>query len=212
MKNTKKFLSIALLLLLVNAASSAEIAKSRFKITENPAEFTVDYIVTPDMTLVESKENPDVAVARTYSVKKGNEEGEIRYSLFTDIGEADGKEKMQAYIWSLMCTMNMAGYEFPQEKLTPYGDNDVKGEFNGDYGFNAFIKQPKSEYADGFNYIYADFFYKKGQGLVIRAFLFKDISFVGINPDGTVKADSALFTNYDSFKFFESKADYPEEK
>ena len=210
MKITKKFISLAVLFVLVAAVSSAEIAKNRFKITENPAEFTVDYIVTPDMTLVDSKENNDVAVTRTYSVKKGKEEGEIRYSLFTDIGEPDGKEKMQAYIWSLMCTMNMAGYEFPQKNLTPYGDNDVKGEFNGDYGFNAFIRQPKSEYADGFNYIYADFFYKKGQGLVIRAFLFKDISFVGLNPDGSVKPNSALFSNYDSFRFYDSKEAYPQ--
>ena len=64
-------------------------------------------------------------------------------------------------------------------------------------------KVPKSVYAEGYNYIYADFFYNQGQGLVIRAFLFKDISFVGVNDDGTVKPDSAMFTNYDSIKFFD---------
>lgn len=194
---------ITILLLLAAATTFAEMAKMRFTITQSPEEFNINYIETPDMTLIESKENPDIAVTRTYKIKKGDEEGELRYSLFTDTGTDESNAKMQAYIWSLVCTKNIAGYDFPSKGLTPYGDNDVKGEFNGDCGFNAFIKSPTSEYAEGYNYIYADFFYKKGQGLVVRSFLFKDISFAGVNPDGTAKPDSALFTNYDSFKFFD---------
>lgn len=193
---------ISIILLLAATSSFAEIAKMRFKLTESTEEFNINYIETPDMTLIESKENPDVAVTRTYKIKKGNEEGELRYSLFTDTGTDDSNAKMQAYIWALVCTKNMAGYDFPSKSLTPYGDNDVKGEFNGDYGFNAFIKSPKSVYSEGYNYIYADFFYKIGQGLVVRTFLFKDISFTGVNDDGSIKSDSAMFTNYDSFKFF----------
>lgn len=196
---------ISIFLILAAAASYAEMAKMRFKLTESTDEFNINYIETPDMTLIESKENPDVAVTRTYKIKKGNEEGELRYSLFTETGTDDSNAKMQAYIWALVCTKNMAGYDFPSKGLTPYGDNDVKGEFNGDYGFNAFIKSPKSVYAEGYNYIYADFFYKIGQGLVVRTFLFKDISFTGVNDDGSIKPDSAMFTNYDSFKFIDCK-------
>lgn len=196
----KQIASILLILLAVSAFS--EIAKMRFKITESPEEFNINYIETPDMTLIESKDNPDVTVTRAYKIKKGAEEGEIRYSLFTDTAADDSDAKMQAYVWTIMCINNMAGYEFPVKKITPYADNDVKGEFNGDYGFNALIQSPKSAYAEGYNYIYADFFYKVGQGLVIRTFLFKDFSFVGVNEDGTVRPDSAMFTNYDSFKFY----------
>ena len=32
------------------------------------------------------------------------------------------------------------------------------------------------------------------------------------NPDGTLREDSALFTNYDSFKFYDSKELYPANK
>lgn len=200
---------ITILFLLGAVTSFAEIEKIHFKITETPNEFNINYIETPDMSLIESKENPDISITRTYKIKKGTEEGELRYSLFTDTGTDDSNAKMQTYIWALTCTKNMAGYDFPSKELTPYGDNDVKGEFNGTYGFNAFIKTPKSTYAEGYNYIYVDFFYKQGQGIVTRAFLIKDFSFIGINDDGSVKPDSALFTNYDSFKFFDSKKDYP---
>ena len=206
----KKIISSFLFLITIASLSFAEIAKSRFKITENIQEFDIKYIFTRDMQQIETQENPDISVFTAFKIKKGNEEGELRYSLFTDINETDfTNAKMQAYIWSLMCAKNMAGYDFPSNKLTQYGDNDVKGEFNGDYGFNAYITNPKSKYAEDYNYIYADFFYKKGQGLVVRAFLFKDISFVGLNSDGTVREDSALFTNYDSFKFYDSKELYP---
>ena len=206
----KKLALFSCVFLAMSFCLHAEIAQSRFKITENSKDFDINYIVTRDMQQIESKENPDVSVFKTFKIKKGNEEGELRYSLFTDIDETDfTNAKMQSYIWALVCTKNIAGYDFPSNKLTSYGDNDVKGEFNGDYGFNAYITNPKSKYAEGYNYIYADFFYKKGQGLVLRAFLFKDFSFFGINPDGTVRADSALFTNYDSFKFYDSKELYP---
>lgn len=42
----------------------------RFKLTESTDEFNINYIETPDMTLIESKEKPDVAVTRTYKIKK----------------------------------------------------------------------------------------------------------------------------------------------
>ena len=63
---------ITILLLLAAASTFAEMAKMRFTITQSPEEFNIDYIETPDMTLVESKENPDIAVTRTYKIKKGD--------------------------------------------------------------------------------------------------------------------------------------------
>lgn len=61
---------IPIILLLAATSSFAEVAKMRFKLTESMAEFNINYIETPDMTLIESKEKPDVAVTRTYKIKK----------------------------------------------------------------------------------------------------------------------------------------------
>lgn len=61
---------ISIILLLAATSSFAEVAKMRFKLTESTDEFNINYIETPDMTLIESKEKPDVAVTRTYKIKK----------------------------------------------------------------------------------------------------------------------------------------------
>lgn len=56
---------ISIILLLAATSSFAEMAKMRFRLTQSPEEFTINYIETPDMTLIESKENPDVAVTKS---------------------------------------------------------------------------------------------------------------------------------------------------
>ena len=61
---------ISIILLLAATSSFAEVAKMRFKLTESTDEFNINYIEIPDMTLIESKEKPDIAVTRTYKIKK----------------------------------------------------------------------------------------------------------------------------------------------
>lgn len=56
---------ISIILLLVATSSFAEMAKMRFKLTESTDEFNINYIETLDMTLIESKENPDVAITKS---------------------------------------------------------------------------------------------------------------------------------------------------
>lgn len=56
---------ISIFLILAAAASYAEMAKMRFRLTQSPEEFTINYIETSDMTLIESKENPDVAITKS---------------------------------------------------------------------------------------------------------------------------------------------------
>lgn len=51
--------------LLAATSSFAEMAKMRFKLTESTDEFNINYIETSDMTLIESKENPDVAITKS---------------------------------------------------------------------------------------------------------------------------------------------------
>lgn len=199
----KSILSTFIILFSLNAVLNAEIAKPRFKNTESEQEFTIKYIETPDMTRIANKENPDIHITRSYAIKRGNNKGELRYSLFTDTGSQKDDAKIQTYVWSTMCLYNMCGFETPKGTLTPYGDNDVKGEFNGTCGFNAYVKNPKSKYAEGYNFLYIDFFYKENQGLVVRTFLFEDTAFLGVTPDGKISADSAWANNFDSFMFID---------
>lgn len=194
---------LCLFLIGITAVLNAEIAKPRFKITESEQEFDIKYIETKDMTRIENKDNPDISITRSYAIKRGNNKGELRYSLFTDTGSEKDDAKIQAYVWSTMCLYNMCGFETPKGTLTSFKDDDVKGEFNGTCGFNAFIKNPKSKYAEGYNFLYIDFFYKENQGLVVRTFLFEDIAFLDVTPDGKISEDSAWVNNYDSFMFMD---------
>lgn len=56
---------ISIILLLAATSSFAEMAKMRFRLTQSPEEFTINYIEASDMTLIESKENPDVAITKS---------------------------------------------------------------------------------------------------------------------------------------------------
>ena len=91
----KKLLLGLCVLLLFCGCLSAEIAKSRYKITKSEKEFDIAYYQTPDMKVVDSKENEDVNVTQTFIINKNNVQGELRYSLFTDLGGDKDQFKMQ---------------------------------------------------------------------------------------------------------------------
>ena len=181
----------------------AKIAGSRFKITESEKEFDVIYYVTDDMQVLENKQNDDVSVTQTFSISRNNIDAEIRYSLFTDIGEDDSDLKMQFAALVFMCINNIAGFEVPGNYISSFNDSDVKNEFNGDFGCTAFLQDPKSDYTEGYKYMMIEFFCKKNQGVVMRTFLFNDIDFIGLNENGQILADSIWFANYHTFAFME---------
>ncbi|WP_428768643.1 hypothetical protein V1L52_08180 [Treponema sp. HNW] len=203
MKLNKKMLIVLSILFIVDVTCFAKIIGSRFKITESEKEFDVIYYLTEDMKVEQNKQNNDVNITQTFKIEKNGQKGELRYSLFTDMGEDDSDIKMQYAMWVFMCINNIAGFEVPSNIISSFNDNDVKNEFNGNFGCTAFLQDPKSEYSEGYKYMMVEFFYKEKQGLVMRVFLFNGIDFAGINEDGSISAESPLFTNYHTFRFME---------
>lgn len=190
-------------LILFTNCLTAEIIGSRFKITNSEKEFDVAYYQTLDMKTIESKQNDDADITQSFMINKNNIQGELRYSLFTDIGGKQDDLKMQYAMWVYICTNNIAGFDVEEKSFSNFNVDDVKKEFNGDFGCTAFIQNPQSGYADGYKYMMVEFFYKANQGLVMRVFLFTSIDFLGMDGTGNILASSPLFTNYHTFKFME---------
>lgn len=199
----KKCFFLFTLILVLSSNCFAKISGSRFKITESEKEFDLIYYLTEDMKVAENLDNNDVAITQSFSINKNGKSGEVRYSLFTDCGEDDSDLQIQYAMWVFMCINNIAGFEVPGNAISSFNNEDVKKEFNGDFGCTAFLQDPKSEYSNGFKYMMVEFFYKEKQGLVMRTFLFNDIDFIGINANGSISPDSVWFTNYHTFKFME---------
>lgn len=199
----KKIVFVLISLFLMYGYLNAEIAVSRYKITESEKEFDVMYFLTPDMKVIESKENDDVNITQSFEITKNNLRGELRYSLFTDLGGDSVSLEIQYAMWVFMCINNIAGYEVPSSSFSNFNDSDVKNEFNGDFGCTIFIQNPKSQYGNGYNFMMVEFFARKNQGLVMRAFIFNETGFMGINEDGSISESSPLFSNYHTFRFME---------
>ena len=173
----------------------AKIKGSRFKITESEKEFDVIYYLTEDIKFIDNNQNEDVNVTQTFSITRNKINAEVRYSLFTDIGEDDSDLQMQFAMLVFMCINNIAGFEVPGNSISSFNNDDVKKEFNGDFGCTAFLQDPKSDYAKGYKYMMVEFFCKEKQGVVMRTFLFNDLGFIGINENGQLSPDSIWFAN-----------------
>ena len=76
----------------------AKIKGNRFKITESEKEFDVIYYLTEDIKVIDNNQNEDVNVTQTFSITRNKINTEVRYSLFTDIGEDDSDLQMQFYM------------------------------------------------------------------------------------------------------------------
>jgi len=197
----KKFFVFLSLIFVLGTSCFAINAGSRFKFAESEEEFDVYYYVTPDMELVDNPVNEDLSITQTFTINKNGQSGQVRYSLFKDCGEDDSDLQVQYAMWVYMCISNIAGYEVPLNYVSSFRNEDVKNEFNGDFGCTIFLQNPQSDYGKGFNYMNVEFFYKEKQGLVMRAYLFNDIAFTGINADGTISEDSPWLSNYHIFRF-----------
>lgn len=202
MKN-KRFIITTIIFVLLCNSLSAIILPSRFKVTESETEFDIIYYVTEDMKEVPPLKNNDVNITQSFAIEKNGVTGEVRYSLFTDCGGDEKSLKVQYAMWVFMCVNNAAGYEVPPDAISNFNDADVKNEFNGDFGCTVFLQDAVTEFGDGYKYMVIEFFYKKDQGLVMRTFMFNEVEFTGMNQDGSIAADSPLFTNYHTFKFME---------
>lgn len=199
----KAILLTGVILFLCTSVCYAKISGNRFRITKSEKEFDVYYYLTEDMKVIKNLKNNDVDVTQSFSLSKNGLNGEIRYSLFTDTGTDDSDLQTQYALTVLMCLNNIAGYEVPQNAVSLFREEDVKKEFNADFGCTAFIQEPKSDYSKGYNFMIVEFFYKEKQGLVMRTCLFNDFEFLGFNPDGSISPSSPWFSNYHTFKFME---------
>ena len=199
----KKLTAFFVLSMLVIGSLSAKILAPHFKITESEEEFDVIYYVYDDVMEIVEDKNEDVAVTQAFKVRVDDVEGEIKYSLFTDTGTTEATRKQEMMMWAMMCLLNASG--FSDVSALPNGSNfkdaDVAKEFNGDFGFTCFIMNPTSGYAGDNTYMNVEFFYKAGQGIVMRSFLSKDVRFFGVNADGSVDFDAPFYKYYHTFKF-----------
>ncbi len=199
----KKVILMFLICFIAFCNCFAKIKGSRFKITESEKEFDVIYYLTEDIKVIDNNQNEDVNVTQTFSITRNKINAEVRYSLFTDIGEDDSDLQMQFAMLVFMCINNIAGFEVPGNSISSFNNDDVKKEFNGDFGCTAFLQDPKSDYAKGYKYMMVEFFCKEKQGVVMRTFLFNDLGFIGINENGQLSPDSIWFANYHTFAFME---------
>lgn len=202
----KIFLSLFLFIFAAADFCFADIMPGRFKITESESEFDLLYFVTPEMTVIEAEPNEDVNVTQAFLIQKNDIKAEVRYSLFTDTSTNTDDLQMQYAMWVFMCVSNITGIDPSEVSLSTFNDADVKQEFNGDFGCTGFFQDPQSDYAKGYKYMMVEFFYKYGQGLVMRSFLFNDINFLGISDQG-ISADSLWYQNYHTFEFMERGPD-----
>ncbi len=199
----KKGISFIFCTVFLLCLSSAEIMKSRFKVTESVKEFDVMYYLTDVLKIIEVEENEDLSVTQAFEIKKDGISAKVLYSLFTDQGGDPESLDMDYAYWVFMCLNNAAGYEVPANAISMFNDSDVKKEFNGDFGCTAFLRNPQSDYADGYEFMMTEFFYKENQGLVMRSFLFNDMGFIGVDEKGRIPANSIWYNNYHTFSFME---------
>ena len=199
----KKILLVVGLLCLAGTLCFAAISKSRFRATKSEKEFDVMYYESDTMTEIKAVKNKDVHVNQAYRLQKDGIKGEVRYSLFTDIGDKDEDPYGAAYVWFYMKILDVSGTMVARDKIGAYPASDAKQKFNADGGFCATVTYPESSFAKGYDALYIDCLYKQGQGLVLRTFLFNDLEFMGLGDNFDESQESLFSQNYDSFKFME---------
>lgn len=199
----KSLLVVSALFMLIQSVCFADIMGSRFKIAESEEEFDVTYCVTPWMKIKEVEPNESLAVTQAFEISAGDLDAELYYTLFTDVGGDEDSLGLDYAMWVYICINNAAGYDVDLDSLSWYNDSDVQDEFNGDFGCTGTIPYPVSDYANGHNWMMTDFFYKHGQGLVMRSFLFDDLAFIGLTEDSFVPEKSLWMANFHTFEFMD---------
>jgi hypothetical protein len=155
--------------------------------------FDIDIIKYPHMLQIENKQSVQIDTHYNFIDREGSYE--LRYTLFSQT-EKNVQDIRNIFItFSIMVIYNIAGYEIDLSKFKFYNDNDVKKEFNGDFGIVGFIVDPVSDYGFSYKYISLDIFYKNNVGIFVRAIMSN-------NMDIFLKLDSGKYEEmFHSFKF-----------
>jgi hypothetical protein len=146
--------------------------------------FDIDIIQHSHMTKIDNKQSQQIDTH--YSFTDRGKTYELRYSLFRQTENNVRNIREVFSIFSTVIIRNIAGYEIDSSDIIFYDDNDVKNEFNGDFGMVAVITDPVSDYGNG--YIMLEMFYKNNTGIVARTILSKD---------------GAIFLDYESQRYDE---------
>ena len=141
----------------------------------SPGIFDIDIIQRPHMIKIENKQS--VQIDTHYSFTDKNKTYELRYTLFKQTEKNVQNIGDVFTIFSIMTIRNIAGYEIDLSKFTFFNDNDVKEEFNSDFGIVGIIIDPMSDYGNGYKYVILEIFYKNNIGIVVRTIMSNDTGF-----------------------------------
>ncbi len=199
----KKFLSTLILAAVFTSFAIAETLAPRFKIAESEEEFDITCYQTSDMKVGKAKKNQELPTKYLFTLKSGKISGEIRYTLFTDLGGSDDDLASQILSTVVTTASNISGQDIDADEILEIDSNAVAQVFNADLGLTFTVMNPKSSYAKGFKYMTLEYFYKHDQGLVLRVFLYNDLAFAGIIRDDLINDNSLMIRNYATFVFME---------
>ena len=139
-------------------------------------------------------ENPESEILDTnYTFTNKESAYQLRYSFFKQTVPDYEHTRAAFAMFCLSIFWNIAGYE--AQELVNFNDIDVKKDFNGDYGFFGFIRDPESDFCSGFKYVLVSFFCKENKGIIVKTLLFNNPSFI--------RFDDTYFEIYNSFRFTE---------
>ena len=141
--------------------------------------FDVEIIRHSHMVSVSNKKFPELKVDHSFTDAKKTYQ--LRYSLFKQIEDVNSRVtdiRMLYSAFALSVVLNVTADTTNEGNARPFNDNDVKKDFNGDFGTTVLIEKPKSEFAKGYQYMMINFYCKENYGLVVQSILFNDMSFL----------------------------------
>lgn len=187
----KKIISVCAVFFLALAAVFAEFT---------PANFSLNYKTDSTEKPLAVASSAGLSVSQAYSLSYGGVSGELRYALFADAGLKQGDAQKAVQDFAKKLIPGIAGIS-PVEVKLGLSRANVPDIYKGDFGYSAYIDNVSSAFAGNWQSMIADFFYKHGQGLVVRIFLFNDKSFMGLQPDNSFVNDNAFAHYFSSFEF-----------
>lgn len=201
----KKLFTVLLLITAFVGFASAKIVTPPFVPTESEKDFDVAYYIPESLTPYDVPEEyqDEMSVTQAFKTTNNGVEGEIRYSLFTQTEECD---YLQVCMYEQVIIMNIAENARVKELPTLGKSGADKKLFNGMQTSVFLIAYANSKFSKGYKFMLVEIFFKKGQGICVRSFLFNDTKFIGVEDEKPIP-DSDFMKNYACFKFMDKDKD-----
>ena len=178
---------IALLIFIVCGSLIAEIINYGGFSSEP---FDIEIIQHQHMLPIQNKQFSVMKVDYTFTDAKKTYQ--LRYSLFKQTAPIGSDIKMPYTMFLLPMMLNISGSEDNVISLQEFNDNDVKNDFNGDFGTTVYIERPRSDFGKGYRYLMLNFYCKKNHGIVVQSFLFNNKN---------ILTNAIFMEAFNSFKF-----------